>query len=390
MKYMQNVDKYRHFLGLMMLLVVGEIWAQASFQPIDIGTNGTPRGYWEFLPADYHDAAFANDDFPVVVFFHGLGAGGNGSTDLPQLLANGPPQLVNSDIQNNVFADHQVIMLAPQVTSNTWWKSTHIRPFLDHISGQYRVDRQRIYFTGLSAGSSGIHDFMNKDVDAHQIAAIVTAAVRGQVQRDEGAYLAALTPYWGLTALGDASNTLINSVNRMAGFLQDVPATDVMAGYTNDGSTHSAGHLPQSGWQWQSGSDAVYGVNPRITIYPGSSHATWAMTYDNLQVWQWMFSQIKPQLIITSPMDDDMVPANKVTLQASATDADQQLLTDIGWFSDVDGALGTGVSLQVSLTPGPHVITVMVSDEGFRGVLKTINVTAENELEDLVFASGFD
>lgn len=377
-------------LTLLLLLATGPLFAQASFQAIDVGTNGSPRGYWAFLPADYHDPAHAGDDFPVVVFFHGLGEGGNGSTDLHLVLTHGPPKLVNADVQNNVFAANQVIMLAPQVTSNTWWNRNHIRPFLNHLLTAYRIDQRRIYFTGLSAGSSGIHDFMNKDPDAHQLAAVVTAAVRGQVRRDEGAYLAALIPYWGLTALGDASNTLINSANHMAGFLQDLPATDVMAGYNNDGSTHSAAHWPSTGWQWQSGSDAVYGVNPQISIYPGNSHFTWDMTYDNQQVWQWMFSQVKPELEIIRPENGTFVPTTDVDLQASASDVQHQVLSDVDWVSDVDGLLGTGLNLQTNLTPGAHIITATVADDGFRGVVKTISVTADDELADRIFTSGFD
>lgn len=373
---------------ILLLLISSDLLAQATFQPVDIGTQGTPRGYWEFLPADYHSTT--NTDFPVVVFFHGLGNGGNGSSDLDEVLGNGPPELVDLDLQGNVFAENQVIMLAPQVTHNTWWNENHIRPFLDYLLNQYRIDTQRIYFTGLSAGSSGIHQFMNDDDHAHQVTAFLPVAVRGKVDRELGAYLVALTPYWGLTARGDASNTLTDSANRMAGYLANIPATNLMLSVPNDSNTHTVDYQVTPGWQRQGGVVASTGSNPLVTIYPGSSHNTWDITYNNPVVWDWLFSHRKPDFIINSPADGAVLPAVPFNLVATATDQNQQSLSNIAWYSDVDGFLGSGNSLTVSLSNGVHAIDAIVSDDAFRGDIRHLNLVIDPQLIDLIFAGDFE
>lgn len=383
-----QINSLKPVIICFMMVISTSILAQSTFQSIDIGTNGTPRGYWEFLPAEYHNQPA--QDFPVLIFFHGLGNGGNGSTDLSQLLGNGPPKMVNDDLQNNVFANSQVIMLAPQLTNGTWWNENHMRPYLDHVSSQYRIDQQRIYFIGQSAGSSGIHQFMNDDPHAHQVSAIIVTGVRGKVDRQLGAYLAEFIPYWGLTAVGDASNTLTDSANRMAGYLQNINATNLMSGYTNDGSTHTAYHHPDTGWAWVSGTQAMYDNNPLVTLYPGSNHNSWDITYNNPDVWSWLFSQQKPLLEITFPNDNAVYPLVDMTLEALAVDQNQQVLQDIAWYSDLDGFLGVGHQLSVSLSAGTHNIDALVSDQSFRGDIKHVTITMDPALSDLIYTNGFE
>lgn len=373
---------------LVLMLFSSIIVAQPTFDAVDIGTDGSPRGYWEFLPAGYHSDTKAV--FPVVIFFHGLGEGGNGTTDLHEVLKHGPPKMVNNDLTGNVFANNQVIMLAPQVTNQTWWNEGHIRPFFDHILNQYRIDAKRIYFTGLSAGSSGIHQFMNDDDHAYQVTAFLTAAVRGKIQRDLGAYLAELTPYWGLTARGDASTTLTDSANRMAGFLADIPATNLMQVIPNDGETHSASYQLSTGWQRQDGVVASANSNPLVTIYPGSSHTTWEMTYNNPVVWDWLFSHRKPNLTILSPANHTILPAVPINLSAQASDQNQNILADIAWYSDIDGFLGIGTDIMVDLSNGSHVIDAVVHDDSFRGDVKHLALTIDPQLSDVIFADSFE
>ncbi len=383
----------RGVVFILLLMCWQNVWAgeQATFQSVDIGTDGAPRGYWEFLPADYH--ANPDEQFPLLIFFHGLGEGGNGSTDLPEVLLHGPPKLVNANVQNNVFVTHNAIMLAPQVTNNTWWNNNHIRPFLNYALNQYRVDELRIYFTGLSAGSSGINDFMDDDADAHQITAVTVVAVRGVISLAGGGYLSSMVPYWGLTARGDASNTLINSVNNLAGFLNNSTPTDVMATYPNQDINRTAvyDHQNTQAWTWYEGINLLTHVNPKITLYPGSSHFTWEMTYNNEDVWNWLFSQVKPTLDIQSPVaNQSYVSSSPVVLSATSLDHQLEPVTNLGWSSSLDGYLGHGSGLLADLSTGSHVIEVTALDHGYRGHIKSIPIEVIETTEDIIFMDGFD
>ncbi len=73
-----------------------------------------------------------------------------------------------------------------------------------------------------------------------------------------------------------------------------------------------------------------------------------------------------PQVAISSPVDGESVALNsRVALEAFAYDAEDGSIPEnsITWSSSLDGALGTGHSLEVSsLSPGVHRITVQATD----------------------------
>src|ERR1041384_664220 len=54
--------------------------------------NDAGLGYYEYLPAGYETGA----QFPLIVFFHGRGECGDGNTDLPKVLSQGVPKLINN------------------------------------------------------------------------------------------------------------------------------------------------------------------------------------------------------------------------------------------------------------------------------------------------------
>src|SRR4029078_12735513 len=86
---------------------------------------------------------------------------------------------------HDLFDKNNVIVLSPQCrAAPEWWHSGDMVSFMDFAFARYRdrIDRRRIYLTGLSAGALGIHELMDTRPDkAHQVAAIlVTAAVGGR------------------------------------------------------------------------------------------------------------------------------------------------------------------------------------------------------------------
>ena len=297
----------KHALSALLALLLSSLcsvaWAQGSFKSVEIGTQGTPRGYWEFLPTAY--ASSPNKKFPLVIFFHGLGEGGNGKGDLSKITKNGPPKLLSKPAHPvyGIIDQAQAIVLSPQTTTNTWWKQGHIRPFLDWAKTHYRIDPDRIYFTGLSAGASGIAHFINTDPKPGEIAAALVVAVRGKV--DENSSVAGKLPFWALTAKNDGSSEPVSSVNRLAGAWSKMPPTNVMKTYPGDKDTQTATFSPAKGWVWTTGTNTVVASTKlALTLYPGGNHNSWDRTYDNPQVWQWLFAQTKKGTL--PPMTPDM------------------------------------------------------------------------------------
>ena len=307
-------------------LLCSAAWAQSSFKPVDIGTKGSPRGYWEFLPTAY--ASNPNKTFPLVIFFHGLGEGGNGKNDLSKVTNNGPPKILSKP-SHPIYAtidQAQAIVLSPQTTTRTWWKQTHIRPFLDWAKTHYRIDPDRIYFTGLSAGSSGMADFINTDPKPGDIAAALVVAVRGKVK--ENSPLAGKLPFWALTAKGDGSSEPVSSVNRLAGAWSGSPPTNVMKTYPGSKDTQTATFDPAKGWVWSTGTAAIPpSTKLALTLYPGDAHNSWDRTYDDPAVWQWLFAQTKRS---SQPVNPDMGTVEMDMATAPADMGDSADMTPYG------------------------------------------------------------
>ncbi|ADE53633.1 peptidase-like protein [Coraliomargarita akajimensis] len=367
----------RYALSLILLcLLVSHNAVARSFTAVDInsqltaagGTN--PRGYWEFLPTAYTEES--DRSFPLVIYLHGLGSGGNGTTELSKVLGNGPPDILNSPAHPlyDLFEDEQVIVLAPQVTASTWWNHGHIRPFLDFATSYYRIDPRRIYLTGLSAGATGVHSMMNNDARADEIAAYVPCAIRGQVLAGQGDALASSTAYWALTAAGDQSALAFNSGDRLASALLDPSPATLLSSYPGNDVVRTASLSSANGWTWETGVPVNAGASLKVTIFTGNSHNSWDRTYENPNFWDWLFTQEKPSVTLSSPLANARFDSGEtVNLSLHAVDRDANPIPDamIEWSSNLDGLLGYGANLTLSnLQIGVHKITATVSDSTYQ------------------------
>jgi hypothetical protein len=90
-----------------------------------------------------------------------------------------------------------------------------------------------------------------------------------------------------------------------------------------------------------------------------------------------------PEAFITFPAEGaSFMPDVSLFLQGTAYDLEDGTLPDSAyhWTSDKDGDLGTGASNLVILSPGPHIITLMVTDSDGNNAVKTIRLSAGDRL----------
>ena len=83
-------------------------------------------------------------------------------------------------------------------------------------------------------------------------------------------------------------------------------------------------------------------------------------------------------IVINTPISGaTQAAANPVLLTGSAYDADDGFLTGkaLVWSSDVQGALGTGSPLSVSLKPGSHTLTLTATDSDGNALTATTKIT---------------
>ncbi|MEM7220864.1 MAG: sulfatase-like hydrolase/transferase [Pseudomonadota bacterium] len=86
----------------------------------------------------------------------------------------------------------------------------------------------------------------------------------------------------------------------------------------------------------------------------------------------------QPPTIDVSAGSNTVDEGDAVTLTATTADAEDGAPDNVSWASSLDGPLGNGLSLSVSLSTGEHVITATVTDSGGASASAslTINVTA--------------
>lgn len=113
--------------------------------------NANIGGYYAATPALYDST---DKKYPLLVFLHGVSELGNGTTDLPQVLYNGVPRLLNQKKFPPTFtvsnARFSFIVISPQFKA--WPKSSDVNALLNHIIEKYRIDTTRMYVSGLSMG----------------------------------------------------------------------------------------------------------------------------------------------------------------------------------------------------------------------------------------------
>jgi predicted peptidase len=85
-----------------------------------------------------------------MMFLHGSGQRGN---DLEKVKDHGPPKLVESD------PTFPFILLSPQCPEGERWDPEKLYPLILEVMKKYRVDRSKVYLTGLSMGGFGTWDF---------------------------------------------------------------------------------------------------------------------------------------------------------------------------------------------------------------------------------------
>lgn len=355
-------------------------------------TDGSPYGFAEYVPDSYDDSTTSLH--PLVIFLHGVGEQDAG-TDATQVwnkaTAHGPNKLIKNG--STRFATEGAIVVSP--VSPVWWNASTINTFVDFLFTRYRIDPDRFYVTGLSMGGGGTWAYVSGYGD--RVAATIPicgAAGAGNPTKF------ANVPVWAFHAWGDGTVTRNNSIgwcNRIAAFLdgQGTSAmTDLLAGYphsggnTSNAATETMTARFSTAWSWVSGSDASTAPRVKLTLYTDSSHDSWTRTYNNPEVWNWLFSfergggipgNTDPTVSFLSPADQAVFASGAtVTLSGSGNDAEDGTLTgtSLSWSSDLSGVLGTGTSLAVTPSVGIHRITLTATDSvgGRATTTRTIQV----------------
>lgn len=234
--------------------------------PIIHKKTDSPYGYHIFTPELYSDEG---PEFPLLIFLHGSGERGNSavdSTKLDLVLVHGPPQLINESKWN---VSNSMIVASPQAHTPQGWISSDIHEFIEYLIANYRVNKDRIYLTGLSMGGFGIFNYVGKYGDQGYTASYVPICGGGKT---EYANKFKNIPLWAFH--GESDDTV--PVERSADMIEAIKTLNPT-------------------------------IKPKLTLYPGVGHNSWSRTYDGsgmgsentdfdpftISIYDWMFKYQK-------------------------------------------------------------------------------------------------
>lgn len=106
-------------------------------------TKAVRYDYLVALPEGY---ATSRERVPLVLFLHGAGERGS---DVQKVKAHGPLKEIAKGRKI------PAVVVAPQCQERGWWDADGLTAFVDFLEKKYRIDKDRIYITGLSMGGFG-------------------------------------------------------------------------------------------------------------------------------------------------------------------------------------------------------------------------------------------
>ena len=181
---------------------------------------------------------------PLIVFLHGSGERGNNL----EIVKNHSPFTYKNLIKE------PVAILAPQCPENTWWDTDAVYFLIKEISEKYKIDKDRIYLTGLSMGGWGTLKLAGEHPEMFAAVAAVCAPT-------DRVMLATVDNYKDL------------NIKLFHGGMDDVV-------------------LPENAFNFY---QKLHPVNPKaeLTIFPNDNHNSWDSTYSDQKLYDWMLSLTK-------------------------------------------------------------------------------------------------
>jgi len=202
--------------------------------------------YLLYLPKDYEGRT--RKRWPLILFLHGAGERG---TDISRVAMHGPPKMVK---QGKEFP---FIIVSPQCPANRRWDDDLLLALLEEVAGNYKVDKSRVYLTGISMGGYGTWSL-------------------GLAHPEK---FAAIAPICGG---GDPVALLLANPKK-------VDSIKTLGVWAFHGVKDSVVKLEES--QRMVEALKKFGCKEvELTIYPEAQHDSWTETYNNPKLYDWFLA----------------------------------------------------------------------------------------------------
>jgi predicted peptidase len=176
---------------------------------VSVNINANCGGVYKAIPERYDSS---NKRYPLLVFLHGIGELGNGTTDLVRI-SNTP---VAARIRNKTFPikftvkgqDFSFIVLSPQFKN--WPGPADVEAVISYAKQTLRIDTTRVYVMGMSMGGGATWEY--GAAYAAKVAAIVPICGASSPDLTRSKKIAAANlPVWAFHNTDDPTVTVANT-----------------------------------------------------------------------------------------------------------------------------------------------------------------------------------
>lgn len=350
---------------LLLIFIFNNVYSQVQTQTtVTAAISSRIGGYLESLPVTYNTET--NKKFPLIIFIHGKGEIGDGSTTaLAKVTNNGIPRLIKQGKFPSTFQvngeDFSFIVISPQITSNYYAGApVFIGELLEYCKKKYRIDEERIYITGLSMGGGMTWSALT--THAATFAAAVPVCGSYSMVATGAKFMAdSQLPVWCTHNSGDPTVS-VNVTTKWYNTLVSYGATPA----------------------------------PKMTIFNSTSHDAWSKTYDpafkedGKNIYEWMLSykrsttnNVQPPVANAGADQVITLPLNSAVLDGSKSAASSGTIATYAWSKISGPAQGTIANVSSAkanvggLEEGVYIFQLKVTDSNGASATDNITVTVK-------------
>ncbi len=330
-------------------------------------STGDYLGFLQYKPADYD--LHPNTKYPLIIFLHGIGERGNGTTELDKVAYVGLPNIIYRGNKMNFTwngKSETFVVLAPQCpVKYGMWPAAFVNDLIAYAKQNLHIDPDRIYLTGLSMGGGGSLRYISDALpdNAKNIAAVATIAAPCTFRTGQYAAEAHL-PVWCFHAEDDPTASVQCTKNAIAGLKQWNPSP-----------------------------------KPLLDLWPAGGHVVWDRVYTDtnykyqgiVNIYEWFLAQNRTlpvnQLPVADAGPDKSITGTTIVLDASrSTDKDGRLVRYV--WRKLSGPSGGKIVLPMSgnssttfagiTLPGKYTFEVAVVDNRAAFTRDTVTITVNS------------